>query len=175
MKSHDVIHAFWVPSLGGKQDLNPGRQDRIVLQADKPGVYEGKCAELCGASHALMNFRVIAHKPDDFDRWIASQRKPDSTPKTVQAREGRRLFNQNCIGCHAVRGGGFKVEGRTGPELTAFSERTRIAGILPNNEKNLKDWLRNPQGFKPGNRMPAFDHLTEKQLDALSVYLESLK
>ncbi|MGF7088707.1 cytochrome c oxidase subunit 2 [Kroppenstedtia sanguinis] len=175
MKSHDVVHAFWVPSLGGKQDLNPGRQDRIVLQADKPGVYEGKCAELCGSSHALMNFRVIAHKPDDFDRWIASQRKPDSTPKTVQAREGRRLFNQNCIGCHAVRGGGFKVEGRTGPELTAFSERTRIAGILPNNEKNLKDWLRNPQGFKPGNRMPAFDHLTEKQLDALSVYLESLK
>lgn len=175
MTSQDVVHAFWVPSLGGKLDLNPGRNTRLVLQADRPGVYEGKCTELCGASHALMNFRVIAHRPADFDRWVASRQKPDSTAKTAEAREGKRLVGQNCIGCHAVRGAGFQVEGTTAPELTGFSQRTRVAGIMENNRKNVTDWLKNPQGLKPGNRMPAFDHLSEKQLRAIVKYLEDLK
>lgn len=175
LKAHDVIHSFWVPSLGGKEDLTPGRTTRLVLQADKPGIYEGKCTELCGASHALMRFRVVAHQPEDFEDWIASQVTPDSTPKNKQAEQGRRLFAQNCIGCHAIRGAGYKVLGRTAPELTAFSERTRIAGVLDNNRANLKSWLKNPQGIKPGNRMPAFDHLTDQQVEAMVEYLETLK
>ncbi|PTX60724.1 cytochrome c oxidase subunit 2 [Melghirimyces profundicolus] len=175
MTAHDVIHAFWVPSLGGKQDLSPGKTDRLVLQADKPGIYEGKCAELCGASHSLMNFRVIAHEPKDFDQWISSQQNPKSRPTVGRAEEGRRWVEQNCIGCHAVRGAGYRVLGRTGPELTAFGERTRIAGVLDNNRDNLKAWLKNPQDIKPGNRMPAFDHLSEKDLDAIVNYLQELK
>ncbi|MFC4077694.1 cytochrome c oxidase subunit II [Salinithrix halophila] len=175
MKAHDVIHAFWVPSLGGKQDLSPGKNTRLILQADKPGVYEGKCTELCGAGHALMNFRVIAHPPDEFDAWIRSRKKPDSRGKSVMAREGQKLVAQNCIGCHAIRNAGYRVLGKKGPDLTAFSERTRIAGVIDNNDKNLTAWLKNPHAVKPGNRMPAFDHLSDKQIRAIVRYLRELK
>ncbi|QKG83438.1 cytochrome c oxidase subunit II [Kroppenstedtia pulmonis] len=175
MKAYDVIHSFWAPSLGGKQDLNPGQENRLILQADRPGVYEGKCAELCGASHALMNFRVIVHPPDQFQKWVSMMKAPSSQPRTVQQEEGKKLVAQNCIGCHAIEGGNFRVKGHTGPDLTAFSERTRIAGVLDNNTKNLKEWLKDPQGIKPGNRMPAFDHLSDDQLHALVDYLQNLK
>ncbi|PTM56434.1 cytochrome c oxidase subunit II [Desmospora activa] len=175
MKSHDVIHAFWVPSLGGKQDVNPGRTDRLVLQADKPGIFEGKCTELCGASHALMNFRVIAHPAKEFDQWVASQKNPVSTPTTKTGTDGQKWVGQNCIGCHAIENAGYRIKGKTGPNLTAFSKRTRIAGVLDNNEQNLKAWLKDTQGIKPGNRMPAFDHLTNEQIDAITQYLLQLK
>ncbi|MDR6225848.1 cytochrome c oxidase subunit II [Desmospora profundinema] len=175
LRAHDVIHAFWVPSLGGKEDLNPERNTRLVLQADKPGIYEGKCAELCGAAHALMNFRVIAHPPEEFNEWIASQKSPDSTPQSDRGREGQRLVGQNCIGCHAVENAGYPVQGSTGPTLNAFSKRTRIAGVIDNNRENLTTWMVDPQGVKPGNRMPAFDHLTEEQIDAIVQYLLELK
>jgi cytochrome c oxidase subunit 2 len=175
MKSHDVIHAFWVPSLGGKQDLNPERNTRLILQADKPGIYEGRCTELCGAGHALMNFRVIAHPPEAFDDWIASQQNLDSNPKSAVGREGQRLVGQNCIGCHAVENAGYRVQGKTGPTLNAFSERTRIAGVVENNRENLTTWMKEPQNLKPGNRMPGFDHLTDEQIDAIVQYLLELK
>ncbi|SFS30050.1 cytochrome c oxidase subunit II [Marininema halotolerans] len=175
MQSHDVIHAFWVPSLGGKRDLEPGRMNRLILKADKPGTYEGKCTELCGASHALMNFRVIAHQTAEYDAWIRSMQKVNSQAKSVLAKEGQRLVGQNCIGCHAIRNGGYKVLGGKGPELTAFGQRTRIAGVLDNNPQNLRAWLQNPQNVKPGSRMPSFAHLEKKQIDALVEYLESLK
>lgn len=175
MESHDVIHAFWVPSLGGKQDVNPGRSNRLVLQADKPGIFEGKCAELCGAAHALMNFRVIAHPASDFEQWIASQKNPASTPQSQTGRDGQKLVGQNCIGCHAIENAGYRVKGKTGPALSAFSKRTRIAGVLDNNGQNLHAWLKNPQGIKPGNRMPAFDHLSDEQIDAITQYLLQLK
>ncbi|HMQ19532.1 MAG TPA: cytochrome c oxidase subunit II, partial [Sphingopyxis sp.] len=62
----DVIHSFWVPRLGGKMDMIPGRTNRLLIQADRPGVYKGQCAEYCGGPHALMGFVVIAHAPEDF-------------------------------------------------------------------------------------------------------------
>ncbi|OYD07061.1 cytochrome c oxidase subunit II [Paludifilum halophilum] len=175
MTSGDVIHAFWAPSLGGKQDLNPGIQNRLVLEADRPGVYEGRCTELCGASHALMNFRVIAHPPEEFEEWVASMRNPSSQPQTPLASEGKKLVSQNCIGCHAIDGAGFEIKGRTGPNLTAFGKRTRIAGVWENNKENLEAWLKDPQVVKPGNRMPAFDHLSKKEISALVEYLSDLK
>jgi cytochrome c oxidase subunit II len=175
MKSHDVIHAFWVPSLGGKQDLSPGRINRLVLQADKPGIYEGRCTELCGAGHALMNFRVIAQQPGDFETWVNRMKKPDSQPDNAMAAEGKKLFAQNCMGCHAIQGAGYKVLGQTGPELTGLSYRTRLAGVIDNTKEDLFRWITDPQRIKPGNHMPAFDHLSEKQRKALTEYLSGLK
>ncbi|GGE26926.1 cytochrome c oxidase subunit 2 [Marinithermofilum abyssi] len=175
MTSHDVIHAFWVPSLGGKQDLSPGRINRLVLQADKPGIYEGRCTELCGAGHALMNFRVIVQQPEDFEAWVNRLKKPDSQPDNDTAAEGKKLFAQNCMGCHAIQGAGYKVLGQTGPELTGLSYRTRLAGVVNNTKEDLSRWITNPQRIKPGNHMPAFDHLTEKQRKALTEYLSGLK
>lgn len=64
--SADVIHSFWVPQLGGKMDAIPGRQNRLRLEAARPGTYEGLCAEFCGLEHATMRFEVIAHDPADW-------------------------------------------------------------------------------------------------------------
>src|SRR5690606_39900159 len=57
VEGKDVLHSFWVPALAGKIDVVPGRINTMWLDAKKPGMYQGKCAELCGASHALMDFR----------------------------------------------------------------------------------------------------------------------
>ena len=60
VRSVDVIHSFWVPRLGGKIDAIPGHENTIRLQADRPGIYRGLCAEFCGARHAHMVMEVEA-------------------------------------------------------------------------------------------------------------------
>ena len=61
LKAADVIHSFWVPSLGGKVDMIPGRTTRLRLTAERPGIYRGQCAEYCGGPHALMALRGHRH------------------------------------------------------------------------------------------------------------------
>jgi cytochrome c oxidase subunit 2 len=78
--SEDVIHAFWVPRLGGKIDAVPGKRNRIELTADRPGVYLGTCAEYCGVGHAHMSFRVEAHAPADY---AAALRRADAAPPPI--------------------------------------------------------------------------------------------
>lgn len=68
--SQDVVHAFWIPRLGGKIDAIPGRKTVVRLRADRPGVFGGVCAEFCGIGHAGMSFTVEAHA--DYDSWIAN-------------------------------------------------------------------------------------------------------
>ncbi|WP_279483463.1 cytochrome c oxidase subunit II [Aureimonas sp. SK2] len=68
----DVIHAFWVPRLGGKIDAIPGHVNTIRLQADRPGTYGGVCAEFCGVGHLDMQFRVVAHEPADLEAALAT-------------------------------------------------------------------------------------------------------
>src|SRR5229473_2826517 len=71
--SMDVIHSFWVPDLYGKIDANPGRVNRITFKANKPGEYRGVCAELCGAGHSSMLFRVEAVSQGEFQQWLQQQ------------------------------------------------------------------------------------------------------
>ena len=56
--SRDVIHSFWVPRLAGKMDVVPGKRNRHLIRADRPGTYVGQCAEYCGVGHARMRFVV---------------------------------------------------------------------------------------------------------------------
>src|SRR5690606_33742947 len=76
LTSPDVIHSFWVPSLGGKLDMIPGRVNRLRLTAERPGVYRGQCAEYCGGPHALMGLDIIAMPPNDFDNWLERAPQP---------------------------------------------------------------------------------------------------
>jgi cytochrome c oxidase subunit 2 len=74
LRSADVIHSFWVPNLAGKVDLIPGRVNRLVLRADRPGRLRGQCAEFCGGDgHARMTFEVIVEPRAEFERWLAMQ------------------------------------------------------------------------------------------------------
>jgi cytochrome c oxidase subunit II len=164
----DVLHSFWVPSLAGKMDVIPGRVHTMWIDAEKPGVYLGKCAELCGAGHALMNFRVYADT--DFEGWVTKMQKPAAQVTSITAKQGERLFLQNCLGCHA--GANPKIKG---PDLSKYGTRATIAGVLPNDETNLKEWLNNPPAVKPGANMPRINYLSSEELDALTQYLLSRK
>ncbi len=105
LHADDVIHSFWVPSLAGKTDMIPGRVNRMVIQADRPGVYRGQCAEYCGLQHALMAFDVIALPRAAFDAWLAAAAQPARQPEVPELRQGRDLFvSLGCGACHAVRG-----------------------------------------------------------------------
>lgn len=70
LHAKDVIHSFWVPQLGGKQDLIPGKTNTLALTPTEIGTYQGKCAELCGPGHALMRFQVVVESQADYDRWV---------------------------------------------------------------------------------------------------------
>lgn len=72
----DVIHSFWVPRLGGKMDAIPGRTNRLRIEAERPGTYEGLCAEFCGLEHAAMRFEVIAHDPAQWPPLLTEAPRP---------------------------------------------------------------------------------------------------
>jgi cytochrome c oxidase subunit 2 len=76
LRSNDVIHSFWVPSLAGKQDLIPGRENDITIVPRKVGIYRGQCAEFCGAQHAHMAFVVNVDSYADFIKWWQHQLQP---------------------------------------------------------------------------------------------------
>ena len=71
--SQDVIHAFWIPRLAGKIDAVPGRVNKLRIQANSPGRYDGLCNEFCGSGHAGMRFAVIAYRPEEFAAALAQE------------------------------------------------------------------------------------------------------
>jgi len=177
LNTRDVIHSFWIPELGGKLDMIPGRENRTWIQANEPGVYRGFCAEFCGIQHARMELLVVAQTEEEFAAWVAHQATPAAPPADPLAERGLDVFFQaDCHLCHAVRG---VVEpeavGSPGPDLTHFGSRLTIgSAIMENNRGNLGGWLLNPQQRKPGNRMPR-TFLDPESLFALIAYMESLQ
>ncbi len=73
--SIDVIHSWFVPDFGVKMDANPGRVNHTWFQIEKPGVYKGQCAELCGVLHGEMLITVKAVTPEEFEAWLAMKKK----------------------------------------------------------------------------------------------------
>lgn len=78
--SHDVIHSWWVPYLMGKTDAVPGYDNFTWIQPFQTGEYRGQCAELCGAGHATMLLEVRVVSQQEYDQWVAEQKKPKPTP-----------------------------------------------------------------------------------------------
>lgn len=175
LKTADVIHSFWVPSLAGKLDMIPGRVNAYSFRADRPGVYRGQCAEYCGEQHALMAFHVVAEPAGEFERWREGQAQPAANSPDPQIARGKELFLANgCGACHAVRG--TLANGVVGPDLTHVGGRLSLAaGTLPNNVGTLAGWVASAQHLKPENGMPSFAHLSGEELRAVAAYLESLK
>jgi cytochrome c oxidase subunit 2 len=168
----DVIHSFWIPQLGGKRDVIPGRLNQITLTPERPGEYWGQCAEFCGASHANMGMRAVVQSPADFDRWIAQQQSAPAEPTDATA-SGKAVFaGSACVGCHTIKG---VSAGILGPDLTHFGSRTMLAaGMWPNTPENVAEWVKDPQRLKPGVKMPALG-LSDEQAKAVAAYLLSLK
>jgi len=179
--SADVIHSFWVPELAGKIDANPGRVNHISFSARQPGEFRGVCAELCGAGHAGMLFRVEAVAPDEWQQWIDQQQgggpaPPPGAGGAGAVDQGRALIAQRgCGGCHTIPG----VQGATGvigPNLAGVATRNPIAGgAVPNTgPDDLKKWITNPPALKPGTAMPNLG-LSDADATAIVAFLETLR
>jgi cytochrome c oxidase subunit 2 len=177
LEAADVIHDFWVPDLAPKHDMIPGNPNNIWLQADKPGIYRGVCAEYCGVQHAKMEIYVVAQPQAEFDAWLAQQQQViDPAPTAGLAAQGAQLYHDlTCVNCHAV-GGPVGAVG-AGPNLAGLGSRLTLgAGAIPNTPENLALWIANPEAVKPGVYMPGYARsLTDEQIRALVAYLETLK
>jgi cytochrome c oxidase subunit 2 len=168
LKSADVSHGFWIPQLAGKTDVIPNRTNTMWIDPHETGIYLGNCSEYCGTQHAKMEVRVVVDTPEDFQKWVEQQRA------AADAGAGQQAFLASpCIVCHTVNG--TAAMGAIGPDLThLMSRETILAAETPNNAANLRDWVKDPQHLKPGNKMPTV-RLGDRQLDQIVAYLTSLR
>lgn len=187
LNSIDVIHAFWVPQLNGKQDVVPGHSNHMTIEGDDPGTYYGQCSQYCGMSHANMRLRAVVMSPADYQNWLSGQQQPAVTPTASDAQAGADLFLNGanntgyfasksqgaCSNCHTIDG--TTAAGQKGPNLTHVFSRQAFAGDAFNmTPDNLKLWLEDPPKMKPGVDMPNLG-LTPDQVTDLVAYLETLK
>ncbi len=112
----DVIHSFWVPAFGIKQDAIPGFVRDTWFRADKEGSYRGQCAELCGKDHGFMPIVVEVVSPEKYAQWVGEQKKKaaaaaEDPNKQWSAAElkarGEKVYAANCVACHQVNGKGL--------------------------------------------------------------------
>src|SRR5690606_26419488 len=131
--------------------------------------FDGLCAEYCGSAHARMRFATVVMPRPRFDAWLAAQADP--RPAVSAQHAGARAFvARGCGGCHRVRGSA--ADGRIGPDLTHLgSRRTLAAGTLPLTPRALERWIAQPQRFKAGALMPAYDMLDAAERGAIAAWL----
>jgi len=168
--SKDVIHSFWVPEFGQKQDAVPGAVNHLVITPNKTGTFPVVCTELCGLGHALMRSRSVVMQPAAFEKWARGQKGGGTAGG---AASGTSVFtDQGCASCHTLAAAGAK--GTIGPDLDKLSQQAQKAG------KPLDEFVResivNPNAYlEPGYPMgvmpQTFGQLPKAQLDALVDYL----
>jgi cytochrome c oxidase subunit 2 len=114
--SNDVIHSWWVPDLGWKQDAVPGFINDAWTELSEPGTYRGKCAELCGKDHGFMPIVLIAKTEEDYAAWVEEQKgaaaaAAGAATQTLTMDElmakGETAYNTNCAACHQANGAGI--------------------------------------------------------------------
>ena len=113
----DVLHSWWVPDFGWKKDTVPGFINDAWTNVEKPGVYRGQCAELCGQGHGFMPIVVIAMEQADYDNWVIEQKELAQQESNAADREwsdaelmvqGKTIYNNNCASCHMEDGQGLE-------------------------------------------------------------------
>jgi len=175
LKSNDVIHSFWVPSVSGKMDMIPGRINELTITATKEGRFRGQCAEFCGLSHPLMAFEVLVLPVEEYAAYLESLDEDARDAVTPQQRRGKEVFlTSGCTACHAVNG--VSENGRLGPDLSRVGARASLgAGMWRMNKGNLAGWIADVGDMKPGAQMPSYNDLSGRDLRAVAAWLESLK
>lgn len=112
----DVIHSWWVPDFGWKQDAIPGFINDAWTKVDEPGTYRGKCTELCGKDHGFMPIVVVAKDPADYAAWVAEQKGAAAAAAASADREwtkdeliakGKDVYATSCAACHQANGQGI--------------------------------------------------------------------
>lgn len=171
LRSADVIHSLWVPRLSGKTDMIPGRVNNMFIQAERPGVFGGHCAEYCGGPHALMGLVVVAAESAEFQRFLARSVIRSRASIDVSGRGAQLFMAAGCAACHRIAG--TEANGMVAPDLTFVGRRRTLgAGILPNNTGTMMAWIADSHAIKPGNRMPPYSVLSAEELKQLAMFLE---
>jgi cytochrome c oxidase subunit II len=164
--ANDVIHSWWVPAFGVKQDAIPGFVRDTWFRADRVGTFRGQCAELCGKDHGFMPIVVEVVEEERYVQWVLEQKKrlaalvvDPAKPFTVDElrAHGEKVYAANCVACHMADGTGVP---NTFPPL---SGSPRVVGPK---EDQIQIVL---QGV-PGTAMPAFKHLTDVDVAAVVTY-----
>jgi cytochrome c oxidase subunit 2 len=164
----DVLHSFWVPEFGQKQDAVPGLVTKLVITPKRLGTYPVICTELCGLGHALMRSEAEVMTAAKFAEWVKSQNAVGGGGSSAKA-----LFDSNgCNGCHTFKPAGATA--KVGPDLDKLAEEAQRAG------KPLEEFIREsivnpnayvepgyPKGLMPGT----YAGLPQAQLDALVQFL----
>jgi cytochrome c oxidase subunit 2 len=166
--ANDVIHAWWVPALGIKQDAIPGFVRDTWFRADRVGIYRGQCAELCGKDHGFMPIVVEVVEQEKYEQWVASVQK--TTAKTAAAADpgkewtladltahGEKVYKANCIACHQPNGQGVPgtFPALAGSKVVGGPEEEQIKIVL---------------NGKPGTAMAPFKHLSDADIAAVITY-----
>lgn len=172
----DVLHSFWVPSLSGKLDANPENINTFFIEAYEEGIYYGKCAELCGPSHSVMDFKIVVVSQEDFETWKNEMKSfdPEQLALDSVAQEGKDLYESNsCMNCHAIGDNATDI----GPNLTNFGNRVNFAGYLDPTKEELVRWIMDPDEVKEGNKMKtaAYPDFTKDEAEKIAEYLMQLK
>ncbi len=171
--SNDVIHSWWVPELGIKRDAIPGFMYEAWARIEKPGIYRGQCAELCGINHGFMPIVVKAVTEEEFTQWTAQQQKEEQeyaqaqnsvdTQKTLTREQllalGKQQYEQICSACHKADGTGLPplYPALKGSSVAVGHPISRHIDIILN-------------GI-PGSAMqPYRDHLSDEEIAAIATY-----
>ena len=179
----DVVHSWWVPAFGAKQDAIPGFIRDLWFRAEQEGTFRSQCVELCGKEHGFMPIVVRVVSQPEYSKWVGEQKKAmaaaaDDPSKTWDAKElvarGERVYAANCVACHQASGQGspamkapalagdkFVVGNKEGPIDTVLNGRPNTA--MQAFGKQLSDtdiaavitYARNSWGNKAGEVQPA--------------------
>ena len=121
--ANDVLHAWWVPDLAVKRDAIPGFINDAWTIVEKPGIYRGQCAELCGVDHGFMPIVVHAMEEADYQAWLAGKKEEAAELRAAMSQtftmeelyaRGEKVYQTSCAACHGVNG-----EGGVGPAMKA--------------------------------------------------------
>ena len=164
--ANDVIHAWWVPAFGVKQDAIPGFVRDSWFKAEKVGTYRGQCAELCGKEHGFMPIVVEVKSKDDYAKWVADHKQKaavaaDDPGKTWTEAElmvkGATVYAGNCVACHQANGKGV-------PGAFPALDGSKVVGGPPDAQIALV------LHGKPGTAMPAWKQLSDADIAAVITY-----
>jgi cytochrome c oxidase subunit II len=111
----DVLHAWWVPEFGWKQDATPGFVNEGWARIEKPGTYRGQCTELCGRGHGFMPIVVEARSEAEYAEWVEDRKEERAAAEAATGQtftmeqlmeEGAKVYNASCAACHQAKGQG---------------------------------------------------------------------
>ena len=138
----DVIHAWWIPALGAKQDAIPGFLRDIWFRAENTGTFRGQCVELCGKEHGFMPIVVRVVSSDEYSKWVGEKKKAlaaaaDDPNKQWDVKElvarGEKVYASTCVACHQAQGQGtpaLKAPALAGNKFVVGAEQGPIDTVL---------------------------------------------